>query len=58
MLRVIYLKWFLPIVLELLQVVFRSTPGVAHPAEHVGEELPDVGDPMVVEAVHHPFDDL
>ena len=53
-----YLKWFLPIVLELLQVVFGATPGVAHPAEPIGEELPDVGDPVVVEAVHHPFDDL
>ena len=57
-LRVSYLKWFLPVVLELLQIVFRAATSVAHPAEPVREELPDVGDPVVVETVHHPFDDF
>ena len=50
------MKGFLPVVLELLQVVLGATPSVAHPAEPVREELSDVGDPMVVETVHHPFD--
>ena len=50
------LKWFLPVVLELLQIVFGATTGVAHPAEPIVEKLPDVGDPMIVETVHHPFD--
>ena len=53
-----YLKWFLPVVLELLQILFCATAGVAHPAEPVREELPDVCNPVVVETVHHPFDDF
>ena len=53
-----YLKWFLPVVLKLLQVVLGAAAGVAHPAEPVREELPDVCDPVIVEAVHHPLDHL
>ena len=51
-----YLEWFLPVVLKLLQVVLGAAASVAHPAEPVGEELADVGDPVVVEPVHHPLD--
>ena len=51
-----YLEWFLPVVLELLQIVLGSTPAVAHPSEPVREELPDVGDPVIVQSVHHPLD--
>ena len=53
-----YLKWFLPVVLELSQIVFGAAPSISHPAEAVREELPDVGDPVVVEAVHHALDHL
>ena len=52
----VYLKWFLPVVLKLLQVVLGAAAGVAHPAEPVREELPDVCDPVIVEAIHHPLD--
>ena len=51
-----YLEWFLPVVLELLQIVLGSTPAVAHPSEAVREELPDVSDPVIVQSVHHPLD--
>ena len=53
-----YLKWFLPVVLELFQIVLGAAPSVAHPAESVREELPDVSDPVVIEAVHHALDHL
>ena len=53
-----YLERFLPVVLKLLQVVLGAAASVAHPAEPVGEELADVGDPVVVEPVHHPLDHL
>merc|ERR1719500_1731978 len=52
------LKGFLPVVLELLEIVLGATPCVAHPAKPVREELSDVGDPVVVEPVHHPLDHL
>ena len=42
--------------MKLLQVVLGAAAGVAHPAEPVREELPDVGDPVIVKTVHHALD--
>ena len=43
--------------MKLLQVVLGAAAGVAHPAEAASEELTDVGDAVVVQTVHHAFDD-
>ena len=50
-----HLKWFLPVVLELPQIVLGPTPSVAHPPEAVSEELPDICDPVIIQTVYHPL---
>ena len=51
------LERLLPVVLKFAQALFRAATGVAHPRECLRKELPNISDPVVVQAIDHTFDD-
>ena len=45
----VHLEWFLPVVLELLQVVLGTTPSVSHPPKPISKEFTNVTNPVIIQ---------
>ena len=50
------LEWFLPVVLEFLDALFRSTTSVANPVKALAKKFANIHNAVVIQAINHTFD--